>query len=119
MVVLPDPCRPTSRTTEGPTEANCSGARSAPEQGHQLVVHDLDELLPGIHGLQRRDPHRLLPDALREAPRELVAHVGLEQHPPDLPQPLPHRVFRQHPATGQVAQGSRETLRQGGEHRAL
>ena len=104
VVVLPDPCRPTSRTTEGPTEANCRGARSAPSNVTSSSCTILTSCWPD-HGLQGRDPHGLLPDALREAPRELVAHVSLEQHPPDLPQPLPHRVFRQHPTTGQVAQG--------------
>ena len=88
------------------------------QQHDQLVVHDLDELLARVHRLEGVDPDRLLPHPLHEGPRELVAHVGLEQHPSDLPEPVLDVLLREHTAARQVLEGRSKIFRQRAEHRA-
>src|ERR1041385_1923981 len=70
----------------------------------QLVVDDLDELLARPHRPDDLLPHRPRPDPREEPPGEVEAHVGFEEHPADLAEPLPHRVFGEHPAAGEPRQ---------------
>jgi hypothetical protein len=56
VVVLPEPCSPTIMTTVGGTVLSPQPLAPLAEHGRELVVHDLDELLPGRTGLELQTP---------------------------------------------------------------
>ena len=58
------------------------------QQDDQLVVDDLDQLMPGPDFLERGETHGLGLHPLQKIPGQIEAHVGLEQDPPDLPEPF-------------------------------
>ena len=94
MVVLPEPCSPTSMMTVGGTVASAMRRLLLAEHRDELVVDDLDELLPGPDvGLRRADADGLLLDPLEELAGELEADVGLEEDPADFAKPFLDRVF--------------------------
>jgi hypothetical protein len=78
------------------------------QQGHQLVIDDLDQLLARPDRLERHDSDRLLLHPLEELAGQLEAHVGLEQDAPDLPEPLADGVLGEDPALGQLLERSGE-----------
>jgi hypothetical protein len=82
-------------------------------------MHDLHELLPRAHRLERRDADGLLPHPVRERPGELEADVRFEQDAPDLAQSLVHRLFGKYATTGEIPQCGGQSFRERGEHRAF
>ncbi len=72
------------------------------QERHQLVVHDLDDLLAGPDFLERGDADGPGLHPLEEFAREVEADVSLEQDPADFPEPLFDRVFRQDTAYSEL-----------------
>ncbi len=81
------------------------------EQRHQLVVHDLDELLPWADRLERRQAHGLLPHPLDERAGQLEGDVRLEQHASDLAKPVADIRVGQHPAAREPLERRGQILR--------
>ena len=89
------------------------------QQHHQLVVDDLDELMPGPDVLERGNPDRLGLHPLEELAGEIEADVGFEKDPADLPEPFLDRIFRQDTASGEPLEGVVEFLGQLVEHKPV
>jgi hypothetical protein len=64
------------------------------QQPHQLIVHDLDQLVTRPHVLEGCEADRLGLHPFQEIAGQVEADIGLEQDPADLPEPLLDRVFR-------------------------
>ena len=86
VVVLPEPCRPTSIRTVGLARRASSWWRSPAEDVDQLVVDDLDDLLAGLDPVEHVGADRLLADVGHEVLDDLEVDVGLEQGEADLAQ---------------------------------
>jgi hypothetical protein len=86
------------------------------EEGHELVVDDLHDLLAGRQALEDLGPDVLLADAGDEVLDDLEVDVRLEEGQPH----LAHRrvdVGLGHPApAGEVGEGRAEAIAQGVEH---
>ena len=85
VVVLPEPCSPTSITTAG-LALELQLVALASEHLDQLVVHDLDDLLAGLDSVEHVGADRLLAHAGHEGLDDLVVDIGLQQGKPDLAQ---------------------------------
>ncbi len=80
-------------------------------------MHQLDDLLAGTDGLDLECTNGPLAHPLDEAPRDLEAHVRLEQMPADLAQRVGHIAFREHPATSEPVQYPGQLLGKGRKHK--
>jgi len=80
-------------------------------------VHELHDLLAGVHRLHGDCPDRALPHPLHEALRDLEADVGLEQMAPDLAQRLGHVLLREHSPTGEALQSGGQPFGEGRKHK--
>ncbi len=105
--------------TVGGTVACAIGACFSPSNSDQLVVHDLDQLVARPDLLQCGEPDRLLLDPGKEVPGQIEADVGLEQNPPDLPEPFLDRLFRQNAAPGKPLERGVEFARKLVEHKPV
>ena len=89
---------------------------SPPEDGAQLVVHDLDDLLSGREALGKVDPDELLTDPGHEVPDHPEIDVRLQQRQTDLPERLVHVRGAEPPAAAQAAEDGIEAVGQALEH---
>ena len=87
------------------------------QHAHQLVVHDLHELLAGTDRLEDLLPDRFVLNPLQELPGQIEADIGLEQDPANFPKPLANRVFAEHAAPGKARQRGTELGRELIEHK--
>ena len=86
VVVLPEPCSPSSRITRGRC---CVGGRppfGVAEERQHLVADDPDDLLRRRQALQDVLLHRPIAHAIDERLDDLEVDVGFEQRQPDLAQ---------------------------------
>ena len=81
-----------------------------PEQVHELVMDDLDDLVPRPDALEDVGPDGLLLDALKELAGQVEADVRLEEHPPDVPKSFADRIFRKRPTAGEGLERGAEFL---------
>jgi hypothetical protein len=70
------------------------------EEGNQLVVHDLDQLLPGQNGAEGFPAHGLLSDGLDELLGDLVMDVGFKEGQADFPDGVGDIGLREPSITG-------------------
>src|SRR5215213_620838 len=70
------------------------------QQQHELVVHDLDQLVPGPDLLKCLESNGLLLYSRQKIARQVEADIRFEQDAPDLPEPLLDRVFCKNAAAG-------------------
>ena len=87
------------------------------DQPRQLVVHDLDDLLPGRHGLEHPLAHRLLLNAVQELPRDPEVDIGLQEGSAHLPQAFPDHGFGEEPALAKTPQNPVQLPAQVFKHR--
>ena len=110
VVVLPEPCSPSSRMTRG---CACDGGsppgRVAEERQH-LVAHDADDLLRRRQALEHLLVDGPIADAIDERLDDLEVDVRLEQRHPDLAQRRLDGRFRE---AGFAAKGAEDSLRGG------
>lgn len=85
---LPGTLEPDQQDDRRPDRRRLEPLALLAQERDQLVVHDLDDLLPRRHRLEHLLAQRALLDLRQEIARELVVHVGLEQDAPNLPQPI-------------------------------
>ncbi len=91
----------------------------AAEDGAQLVVDDLDDLLARGQALGEVDPDQLLPDPRHEVADDPKVDVGLQQGQADLAQGLVDVGFAQPAPAAQPAEDGVEAVGQGLEHGGL
>ena len=91
----------------------------AAEQGLQLLVDDLDDLLGRIEALEHVLAQRLLPHARHQGPGDAVVDVGLEQRHAHLAQRFLDVLLGQPRLAGQLAHGPFESPGEILEHGAL
>ena len=77
----------------------------------QLVVDDLDELVPRPDVLEDVGADRLGLHPLEELAGQIEADVGLEQDPADLPEPFPDRVLGEDAAPRELSGAWRSVCR--------
>src|SRR3990172_11555533 len=80
-------------------------------------MYDLDELLTRAHRLERENADSFLTHALRKGAGHVEAHVGFEQHPAHLAEPLSDVVLGEDPAAGKLPERGGEALGEGGKHK--
>src|SRR5690606_9051415 len=91
--------------------------RTAPaQQGDQLVVNDLHDLLARRDGPEHALAERTLLHPRQEVPRELVVDVGLQQDTADLPEPVLDHGLREHAALAEPAEYAVQLFAQLLEH---
>src|SRR5439155_4913603 len=90
--------------------------RLAAEGLHELVVHDLDDLLRRREALRQVGADALLLDASDEALYDLEVDVGLEQREPDLAQDLVDLGLAHTAAASQAREDRVEAVGEGVEH---
>ena len=78
--------------------------RLAAQQLHQLVVHNLDDLLPWCHRLEDLLPRRLFLDAAQKVLGYLEIDVCFQQNAPDFAQSLPDHRLGQQSARAEAAE---------------
>src|SRR3972149_3700753 len=81
-------------------------------------MYDLDELLTRAHRLERENADSFLTHALRKGAGHVEAHVGFEQYPAHLAEPLSDVVLGEDPAAGELPERGGEALGERGEHKA-
>src|SRR3990170_4798041 len=81
-------------------------------------MYDLNELLTRAHRLERENADSFLTHALRKGAGHVEAHVGFEQYPANLAEPLSDVVLGEDPAAGELPERGGEALGEGGEHKA-
>ena len=87
------------------------------EHRHQLVIDDLDELLARPDGLEDILADGLGLHPLEELAGQVEADVGLEENPPDFPEPLADVVLGEDTLAGEPAEGVGQLGRQVLEHK--
>ena len=115
LVVLPEPCRPTIATTAGLPD-RWKTRSPAPKEVDELVVDDLDDLLPGGEAVEHVAADGLLADARYEVLDDLEVDVRLEQGEPDLAHGGVDVGLADPAAAGQVAERRSKSLAEGVEH---
>src|SRR5690606_4802062 len=113
---LPGPLQPHQQDHCRPDRRRLEPFALLTEQRDQLVVDDLDDLLPRRHGLEHLLAERTCLDLREEIAGQLIVHVRLEQHAPDLPEPLPEPGLREQAARLEPAQYAVELFRKFVEH---
>src|SRR5690348_11049454 len=88
-----------------------------PQHARDLIVHQLDDLLPWAHGGQRDRPECLLAHPLHEPLRDFERDVRLEQVAADLTQRIGDVLLRQHAPTGDALQDGGKLLGEGRKHK--
>ena len=107
VVVLPEPCRPSSRITRGRAcDARQAALRVAEERQH-LVADDPDDLLRRRQALEHVLIDRAIADAIDERLDDLEVDVGLEQRQADLAQRRLDGLLRQ---AGFAPKGAEDVL---------
>ncbi len=86
VVVLPDPCSPSIKTTRGMRDRRRQSARRVAEQRQHLVAHDAHDLLCRRQAPQNRFADRLRPNPIDERLDDAEVDVRFEQREPNLPQ---------------------------------
>ena len=81
------------------------------ERGDQLVMDDLDDLLPRLDRLHDGLADRLLLHPVDEGPHDLQRHVGLDQRAAHLAQGRRDVLLRERAAPGQVVEDATEAIR--------
>ena len=113
VVVLPEPCRPAIRITEGGTTCQVQLARHALAQHvGQAVVDDLDHLIGGLHRLDDRFARRLDPGLGDEVLDDRQGDVGVEKGQAHFAQRLVHVLLGQDAAAGQPVEDACQTIAQ-------
>ena len=86
------------------------------EEGRQLLVHDLDDLLPGVEAVEDLRAHGTLADAGDEVLDDLVVDVRFEQCESDLAHGGIDVGLADPAATGQSGEGLAQAFRERVEH---
>ncbi|MGC4080545.1 MAG: hypothetical protein QM736_00105 [Vicinamibacterales bacterium] len=86
VVVLPAPCRPSSRMTRGLLAALGQPALRIAEEREHLVADDFHDLLRGRQALEDRVLHRLVAYVIDKRLDDLEVDVGFEKRETNLAQ---------------------------------
>ena len=123
VVVLPEPCSPTSMTATGGGAFRSMPLVLAPrlaaaEHLDEMVVDDLDDHLRRRHRAQHLLTERLLADRGDKVPDHRQRHIGLEQRDADLAHRGPDIVLGQRAVAAQPVEDVAEAIAQAVEHPA-
>ena len=110
VVVLPAPCRPAISTIAGGAVARFRASLLVAHDMHELVVHDLDELLAGIQRVRDHLADGLSLDLVDEGLDHGQRHIGLEQRHAHIAQRLVDIFFRQTGSSGKRTKGVGEAV---------
>ena len=75
--------------------------------------------MPWPDFLQRGEANRLLLHPGKKIPGQIEAHIGLEEDPPDLPEPLGDRLFRENAPPRETLERGVEFARKLVEHKPV
>src|SRR5213594_3979536 len=109
--------QPDQQDDGGPDGREVESPLRAPQERGDLVVHELHDLLAGVHRLHGDRPNRPLAHPLHEPSSDVEADVGLEQMAPDLAQRLGHVLLREHPPTREPLQSGGQPFGEGRKHK--
>jgi hypothetical protein len=113
---LPRALQPHDQDDRGGRRSPLEARLSLAQERGQLVVDDLHDLLARGDGLQDRLAQRPGLHLLQELPGDLVVHVGLQENPSDLPEPVLDHGLVEHPALAKPAQHGVQLVAQLIEH---
>ena len=117
VVVLPEPCRPTSMIATGGVRRKIDRLGVRAEHRDQLVVHDLDHHLAGRDRLDARSaPTAFALHRVGERAHHVERHVGFEQRAPHLAHGLGDVALGQRTAPGELVEDAGQAIGQGLEH---
>ena len=118
VVVLPDPCRPTSISTAGGRSEPVRREDSPPSMPTSSSLTILTICWPGLRCSQHLAADGTLPHLLHEVARHAEVDIGLKHGKAHLSQPFLHVTFGQAALAGEPPEDRVQLLGQGVKHRS-